>query len=209
VLYQFLEIYMKVQLFALMLAVAAPLSAQAANNESFIEFGYAESGTPLTDLYSSFIHDYRGGAIKGQWAFAEKWNVNLAYAQGSSGNGAIDLDSKWTLGLGFHHPVSDKTDLVVGMNYSKVDEDFFVGIDSDVWSAEIGVLGRSGNWSGGASLGYETWDTNIGGGVLDDDQAFVRLKGGYHFNDNWSLQAEYKAGFGDSSDAFIGARYSF
>lgn len=200
---------MKVQLFALMLAVAAPLSAQAANNESFIEFGYAETGTPLTDLYSSFIHDYSGGAIKGQWAFAEKWNVNLAYAQGSSGNSGLDLDSKWTLGVGFHHPVSDKVDLVVGMSYSQVDEDFGSSINSDVWGGEIGFLGRSGKWSGGAALGYETWDADIGSSVIDDDQAYVRLNGGFHFNDNWSLQAEYKAGFGDSSSAFLGARYSF
>jgi len=200
---------MKVQLFALMLAVAAPLTAQAANNESFIEFGYAQTGTPLTDLYSFALHDYRGAAIKGQWAFAEQWNVNLAYAQGGSGISSIDLDSKWTLGVGFHHSVSDKTDLVVAMSYSNVDEGFGGGIGSDVWSGEVGVLGRSGSWSGGASLGYETWDADAGGGIIDDDQAFVRLNGGYHFNDNWSLQAEYKAGFGDSSSAFFGARYSF
>ncbi|MGH8108769.1 MAG: hypothetical protein ACREO1_08670 [Arenimonas sp.] len=201
---------MKVQLFALMLAVAAPLSAQAADNKSFIEFGYAQTGTPLTDLYSFAIHDYRGAAIKGQWAFSEKWNLNLGYTEGSSGNSAVDLDSKWTLGLGFHHPVSDKVDLVVAASYSDVNEQFTgTDIDTQVWGAEVGVAGRGAKWSGGAALGYETWDADVGGGVIDDDQGYVRLNGGFHFNDNWSLQAEYKVGFGESNSAFIGARYSF
>jgi hypothetical protein len=104
---------MKVQLFALMLAVAAPLSAEAAStNRSYIEFGYAQTGTPLTDIYSAFIHDYRGAAIKGQWAFSDKWNVSLGYTQGSSGVSGLDLDSKWSLGMGFRNPISDKVDLL-------------------------------------------------------------------------------------------------
>lgn len=202
---------MKVQLFALMLAVAAPLSAQAADtNKSYIEFGYAQTGTPLTDLYSGFIHDYRGAAIKGQWAFSDKWNVSLGYAQGGSGNSGLDLGAKWSLGLGFRNPISDNVDLLVGLNYHDVNEDFGGGsIDSQVWGAEIGVAGGGDKFTGELALGYETWDADEGGGVIDDDQVYLRLNGGYNFNENWSLQAQYKAGFGDSSDAFIGARYSF
>jgi len=202
---------MKVQLFALMLAVAAPLSAQAADtNKSYIEFGYAETGTPLTDLYSSFIHDYRGGAIKGQWAFNEKWNVSLGYAQGGSGNNALDLDSKWSLGLGFRNPISDNVDLLVGLSYHDVNEDFTGNsIDSQVWGVEIGVAGGGDKFTGEAAVGYESWDADIASNVLNDDQAYLRLNGGYNFNENWSLQGEYKVGFGDSNTAFIGARYSF
>lgn len=201
---------MKVQLFALMLAVAAPLSAQAADtNRSYIEFGYSQTGTPLTDLYSSFIHDYQGASIKGQWAFSEKWNVSLGYAQGSSGNSGLDLDSKWTLGLGFRNPISDKVDLLVGVNYTDVSEDFGSSIDSQVWGAEVGIAGGSGKVAGELALGYETWDADIGSGVIDDDQAYIRLNGAVNFNENWSLQGEYKVGFGDSSSAFLGARYSF
>jgi len=202
---------MKVQLFALMLAVAAPLSAQAADtNKSYIEFGYAQTGTPLTDLYSSVIHDYRGGSIKGQWAFSEKWNASLAFAQGGSGNSGLDLDSKWTLGLGFRNPISDKTDLLLGLTYSDVNEQLGPSnIDAQVWGGEIGIAGGSDKVSGEAALGYESWDYDIGSNILNDDQAYLRLNGAYHFNDNWSLQGEYKLGFGDSNSAFVGARYSF
>ena len=205
---------MKVQLFALMLAVAAPLSVEAAStNRSYIEFGYAQTGTPLTDLYSASIHDYRGGAIKGQWAFSEKWNASLGYTQGSSGRSEIELSSKWSLGLGFRNPISDKVDLLVGLNYSDVNEVFRFfsrnGIDSQVWGAEVGVAGGGDKFTGEVALGYETWDANVGGGDIDDDQVYLRFNGGYNFNENWSLQAQYKAGFSDSNSAFVGARYSF
>jgi hypothetical protein len=90
-----------------------------------------------------------------------------------------------------------------------VNEDFGSNIDSQVWGAEVGVAGGGDKLTGEVALGYETWDANIGGGVIDDDQVYLRLNGGYNFNENWSMQADYKAGFGDSNSAFIGARYSF
>jgi len=202
---------MKVQLFALMLAVAAPLSAQAAgNNRSYIEFGYAENGTPLTDFYSSSIHDYNGASIKGNWAFNDNWSASLAYAEGSSGNNAWELDSQWSLGLAYNHSISDKADLVFGLNYKNVSERVFgSNLDSDVWGVEFGVVGHSDKLNGGAYLGYETWDASDPFPPLSRDQGYLRLDGGVSFNDNWSLQAEYKLGFDHADNAFIGARYSF
>lgn len=201
---------MKVQLFALMLAVAAPLSAQAGDNRSSIEFGYSVVGTPLTDLYSTVVHDYEGISLNGTWAFSEKWSASLGYAQGGSGVDALDMDSQWTLGLGYHHPISEKADLVVKGIYRDVNEDLGPNsIDSQVWGAEIGVAGRGEKLSGGIAAGYESWDADIASNVLNDDQAYVRFNGGYYFTDNWSMQLEYKLGFGDSNSAFLGARYSF
>lgn len=202
---------MKVQLFALMLAVAAPLSAQASNtNSSFIEFGYGQTGTPLSDIYSFALHDYRGAAIKGQWAFNENWNVSAGYTEGGSGVSVVDLDSAWSLGLGYRHNFSDNMALSVDLNYQSVNESFSsTGIDSDVWGVEVGVTGGNDNWSGSASLGYETWDSNNSFDPLNNDQGFARFTGGYHFNANWSIQAQYKLGFDNSDAAFLGARYTF
>jgi hypothetical protein len=202
---------MKVQLFALMLAVAAPLSAQAAgNNRSYVEFGYAQNGTQLTDIYSAFIHDYNGASIKGNWAFNDNWSASLGYAQGSSGNNLVDLDSQWSLGLAYNHSFSDKADVVFGLNYKNVSESFSTtGIDSDVWGAEVGVVGNGGKLNGGAFLGYEKWDSNNSYSLLNQDQGYLRLDGGVSFNDNWSLQAEYKLGFDTADNAFLGLRYSF
>jgi len=202
---------MKVQLFALMLAVAAPLSAQAAgNNRSYIEFGYAQNGTPLTDLYSSVIHDYEGASIKGNWAFNDNWSASLGYAEGSSGNNALELDNQWTLGLAYNHSFSDNADWVLGLNYKNTGEHFTsTNIDSDVWGAEFGVVGHGAKVNGGAYLGYENWDSNNPYPPLNQDQAYLRLDGGINFNDNWSLQAEYKLGFDNADNAFLGVRYSF
>ena len=202
---------MKVQLFALMLAVAAPLSAQAAgNNNSFIEFGYAQNGTPLTDLYSAAIHDYNGASIKGNWAFHENWSASLSYAEGSSGNNFLKLKSQWGLGLAYNHSFSDTADMVFGVNYKNVSERLGPSsLDSDVWGVEFGVVGHSDRLNGGAYLGYETWDSDTSFSPLNRDQGYLRLDGGVSFNDNWSLQAEYKVGFDHADNAFLGVRYSF
>jgi hypothetical protein len=199
---------MKVQLFALMLAVAAPLSAQAADdNRSYIEFGYAQTDTPLTDIYSAYGgRGYRGGALKGNWAFAEKWNVNASYVQGSGRSSGFDLDSQWGIGLGYRGS-SDGADLIFNVNYKKTDES--IGLDSDVWGAEIGFAGGNGSFSGEAALGYEKWSADVGPSVLDESQVYLRLSGDYHFNDNWSLRAEVKKGFDSADSIFFGPRYSF
>jgi hypothetical protein len=164
----------------------------------------------LTDLYSSGLHDYRGGAVRGQWAFSDKWNVSAGYAQGDSGATGVDLDSAWNLGLGFRNPISDNVDLLVGLNYQLTNEQIgSTNIDTDVWGVEVGVSGGNDHWTGTAALGYETRDSNNSFAPLNDDQGYARLDGAYHFNANWSLQAEYKLGFDNSDQAFVGARYTF
>ena len=194
---------MKRPLIALVLALALPAAAQAGDYTN-VEVGYATTETRLTDYYGSVIDAYDGVSLRGSWGFTDNWYATAEYREGDA-NFGLELDHQWSLGVGYHAAINDKADwFVLGM-YGQEEENF--GLDSKNTSIEAGVRGGSGKWYGLASAGYE--DLNSNAGVLDTEQGFLRVGGGYRFNDTWSIGLEYKHGFEGASAGFIGPRISF
>jgi len=194
---------MKRPLMAMVLALALPAAAQA-GDYSYIEIGYATTETRLLDYYSG-IDAYEGFSIRGSWGFAENWFATAEYRQGD-GDFGLELDNQWSLGLGYHRAINDKADWYLLGLYGQEEENIF-NLESKNTSLEIGVRGGSGNWYGLAAAGFE--DLNSNANVLDETQAFLRVGGGYRFNDTWSLGLEYKHGFDGASAGFFGPRISF
>lgn len=195
---------MKRPLIAMVLALALPAAAQA-GDYSYVELGYHSTETRLIDYYGSTLDPYTGWGIRGSWGFADHWYATAEYRKGDT-NFNLDLDSQWSIGLGYHWAASENMDWFVHGMYGQEDEELF-GVDSKNTSLEIGVRGGVGKWHGLASLGAE--DLNSNASVLDTTQAFIRLGGGYRFNDTWSVGIEYKHGFDGASAGFIGPRLSF
>lgn len=195
---------MKRPLIAMILALALPAAAQA-GDYTYVEVGYAHTETRLVDYYGSALDAYEGASIRGSWGFADNWYATGEYRQGD-GDFGLELDHQWSLGLGYHRAINEKMDWFLLGQYGQEEENVF-GLDSKNTSLEFGIRGGSGKWYGLASAGFE--DLNSSADVLDETQAFVRVGGGFRFNDTWSLGIEYKHGFDGASAGFFGPRVSF
>ena len=106
---------MKLSLLALALAAIAPLSAQAAGTQyNYLEGGYASTH------FAGF--DFNGWNLDGSVAFNDHWYGTASYTNGNKSN--VDL-SESTLGLGYRHILSDKSDFIAEANFVGDNADFF------------------------------------------------------------------------------------
>jgi hypothetical protein len=106
---------MKLSLLALALAAAAPLSAQAAGTQyNYVEGGYAST------RFAGF--DFNGWNLDGSVAFNDHWYGTASYTNGNKSS--VDL-SESTLGLGYRHNLSDKSDFIAEANFVADNADFF------------------------------------------------------------------------------------
>ena len=167
---------LKRSLFALALAAALPMSAQAGEvNYNFIQAGYSTS-----DFAGG---NFSGYSVDGSFGFSDNF-----YAFGGFQTGddfGWDLDEA-NIGLGWH--TTGAAQWFVEAAWLKDTLDFGGGSDiSDSgYTVAGGVRGffGSSNFEGNAKLGYADVG-DFGNGIT------VGLAGIYHFNDTWGAYASY------------------
>ena len=176
---------MKKVLLALALAVALPVSAQAG------ELSYTNVGFGYSNL-EAFGGNYSGWNVNGSVAFGS----SDFYAKGNYSD--IDGLKRWEAGVGYHHALNDKADLLTELSYLEADD----GGSINTWRFAMGVRSAlTDKFEGSATVGYQDdYFTPAG---------FVGTIGGlYKFNDTWGFtgQVDYNSYFTTTS---IGLRASF
>ncbi|MGH8105872.1 MAG: hypothetical protein ACREO1_15160 [Arenimonas sp.] len=187
---------LKRSLFALALAAALPMSAQAGEvNYNFIEAGYSAS--------SIDGGDFNGWNVDGSFGFSDNWYAFGGFETGD--DSSVDFDQA-NIGLGWH--TTGTAQWFVEASWIKDTIDFGAGSDfSDSgYAVAGGVRGFLGDkFEGNVKLGYND--------VGDFGDGFTAgLAGIYHFNDTWGAYASYD--YSDRSDFDIntwglGVRASF
>lgn len=166
---------MKRTIFALALALALPVSAQAGEiNYNFIQAGYAST--------SFDGGDFNGWNLNGSVGFADNFYAFAGYSTGDESS--IDLNQT-NLGLGWHS--TGEAQWYAEVSWIKNEIDFGGGFsfDDSGYTVAGGVRGYLGdNFEGGIELNYSDVG-DFGDGIG------VGLNGTYHFNETWGAYASY------------------
>ncbi len=200
---------MKRTLFALALAAALPMSAQATElNYSFVELDYLSSSDGVTDGFSGQTYDTNGYGVRGSFGFAENFYVTGSYSEGEFDNFDVDLD-KWNVGFGYHREMYDQADWFVEASYTKVSSDESV-LDDSFYDVSAGIRGSiSDRFEGIAKLSYNDGADFNGDFYPQYDSAFSASVGlQWRINAMWGIVGEIEA-FEDATDYTIGVRASF
>ena len=193
---------MKLSIIALALASLLPLSAEA----SELSYNYAElayAGISIDD--ADIDADPNGYMFKGSVALGAQFYLFGSYLSGSDSIEGLDLDyDQSQFGLGFHHAINDKADLIAELSYvdASIDVEDFGSVSADGYRGSFGVRGlMAPNFEGYAKANYTD------GGDVDGDFSGT-IGGQYKFNATWGITAE--AEFGNDATVYgIGVRASF
>lgn len=193
---------MKRALFALALAAALPMSAQASElSYSFVELDYTQSNA---SFFGASIYGTEGYGVRGSFGFAEKFYVNGSYTANGFDNFSGADHNEWELGFGYHHALYDQADMFAEATFIKIDSD---AIDDEAYRVSVGLRGSiSDRFEGTAKLSY-----NNGAEFYypQYDNAFSATVGAqWRINDMWGIVGEIEA-FEDNTDYTIGVRASF
>lgn len=214
---------MKNQLVLAVALAIAPFAASAAElSYSYIEGGYAQLNQELPDVdlgggMVAQIDDIKasGFQVSGSVEMGPSFYLFGGYKLGNDdvnvdvpgiGSGSVDIDlTQFNAGLGYHHGLSDRTDLITELSFirTEADADGEDGsIDADDARIAVGVRGlMADNVEGWVKANYTDGDAYDG-----EFSATVGVQ--FKFNQTWGLVGE--AEFGDSSSQFmVGARASF
>ena len=196
---------MKRALFALALAAALPMSAQASElSYSFVEVDYTNSSS---EVFGSSVYDTEGYGIRGSFGFAENFYVSGGY-QKNDFDFAVDED-RWNVGFGYHRPMYDQADWFVEVGYTKINS-FTAVLDDDVYDVSFGLRGSiSDRFEGIAKLSYND-GASFGGALYPQyDGAFSASVGlQWRINEMWGIVGEVEA-YEDDTDYTLGVRASF
>lgn len=169
---------MKRSLFALALAAALPLSAQAGElNYNYVEAGYVNSHFASTD--------FDGYSISGSVAFNDNWYGAASYRDVSKSGVGLD---ETVVSLGWRHGLSDKADFLAEIGYVNVgvDAGSFGNASEDGYRVAAGFRGKMAANFEGSIKGYYT---DLGG---DSDGEFGVVVGAqYNINETWGITASY------------------
>lgn len=178
---------------ALVLAalLALPLASQAADlSYSWLEADYVHVNPDNFD-------NANGVAVRGSGELGENFNVIAGWNQINVDTPLVDDLKSWYLGVGYHTPVGEQTDLFTDVAYVKN-----TTFDNDGYGARVGVRSAlSPKFEGAAWLGYEKLDNTDGNGSLG-------VSGQYKFTPNFGLVAEARVAENDKS-FLVGPRLSF
>jgi Ax21 family sulfation-dependent quorum factor len=185
---------MKKSLFALAFAVALPLSAQAADKP--LSYTYVEGN------YLNYDHGVDGVGVRGSYDFGTSGMYCLgSYGWLGSDDETLDDDEikAHELGLGYHHQVAPRTDLLGEVAYRSAKTDN-VRIDGARVSGGVRTA-FSDRLEGLAKLNY--YDASDYSGDVTGT-----VGGQYKFNQMWGATAEAEVGNGDKA-WMLGVRASF
>ena len=175
-------------------ALGAGATASAAEDLSYnyVQGGYAQTNTDGADA--------DGFAGEASFALHPNFHVFGGYSNQEIDDVSVDLEN-WRAGVGYNHPVSNRTDLLTRVAYENYQADE-VGLDTDGWSAEVGVRSAlTANLEGYALAGYEDGDD------FDGDM-YGRLGGQFKFAPNWGVTGDVKIADGDTQ-WFVGPRFTW
>lgn len=180
---------MKRTLFALVLAAALPMSAQAAERSySYVELDYVNADG-----------DADGLGLRGAVNFGDSNFYGLAgYSTYEIDNTNVDVDF-YEIGAGYHHGLNDNVDLIAEVAYQNAE---VFGVDVDGYRASAGFRGNfSDNFEGLAKLNY------VDGSDFDGDFSGT-IGAQYKFGTVWGLTGEVE--FADGGETYlVGVRASF
>lgn len=193
---------MKRALFALALAAALPVSAQASElSYSFVELDYTSSHS--TFLGGS-IYGTEGFGIRGSFGFADKFYVNGGYTANDFDNFSSANHDEWEVGFGYHHALYDQADMIAEATFIKINSD---AVDEEAYRLSFGLRGSiTDKFEGIAKLSY-----NDGANFFypQYDSAFSATVGAqWRINEMWGIVGEVEA-FQDNTDYSFGVRASF
>lgn len=181
---------MKKTLIAFALLAALPMAAFAGEADlkyTYVEGGYANLNGDADGAY------LRGSAELGQsnfYLFGEAARVEDSGFDATLGE----------VGVGYHHALGARTDLLGELAYDHVDTDFG---DTDGYRASAGVRHAfAPRFNGLAKVNYRDLDSA-------DSDFSLTLGGEYKFNDRWSLAGEAELGEHDAEQYRLGVRYNF
>jgi len=197
---------MKRALFALALAAALPMSAQASElSYSFVEIDYTNSSS---EVLSGSVYDTEGYGIRGSFGFAENFYVSGGYQQNDFDFAGADED-RWNVGFGYHRAMYDQADWFVELNYTDISS-FAPVLDDNYYDITFGLRGSiSDRFEGIAKLSYN--DGADFGGIYypQYDGAFSASVGlQWRINEMWGIVGEIEA-YEDDTDYTLGVRASF
>ena len=197
---------MKRALFALALAAALPMSAQASElSYSFVEVDYLNSSS---ELFSSSFYDTEGYGVRGSFGFAENFYVSGGYANNDFSFAGLDED-RWNVGFGYHRALYDQADWFVEVGYTDINS-FAPFLDDNYYDVSFGLRGSiSDRFEGIAKLSYND-GADFGGAVYPQyDGAFSATVGlQWRINEMWGIVGEIEA-YEDDTDYTLGVRASF
>lgn len=180
---------------ALALALALPLSAQAADK---LSYSYVEGGYSSTHFAGT---NFNGLNLDGSVALGDMWYGTASYQKGSKSG--VDL-SESTIGAGLHTAISDKADFIAELAY--VNDDVNVSTSDHGYRATAGIRGQLGSNIEGtikatyADVGNYGKGWGAGAGLV------------YHINDTWGVTGSYDYSSRDSNNLSawnLGVRASF
>lgn len=181
---------MKNVIFAVLLALAVPFTASAAD----VSYTYLEGGYNRTDLD---VVAGNGGFLKGSVEFAETG----VYGFGSATTAKVlGVDTtQWDAGLGYAHALP-QTSLFGEVAYTEFDVSGLAAIDG----VRVGLGARTPFADSWEVLTQANWRR------LDGAQDWSGVLGVRHtFADAWSVGATVEFGEGDFYQYGLGVRYSF
>ena len=204
----------KRSLFALALAAALPVSAQAADDG--LSFTNIEADYVSSDVLDENLD---GFALRGQAGFHENW-YGLASWSRTSGDLDVglgdDLDINFqesTLGVGFHHAIAPNVHFLAEaawLRYELSEDAGALGGGSDGFDgyrAAVGIRGlMAPKFEGEVKVNYSD--------VKDFDGGFGdELNGVFHLNETWGITGGYRhqdlGGDADLNEWKLGVRASF
>ncbi|CAN5219414.1 hypothetical protein BH11PSE14_BH11PSE14_08180 [soil metagenome] len=181
---------MKKSLLAFALAAVLPLSANAADKLSYT---YVEGN------YQKADHGVDGWGLRGSFDFGTSGLYGLGSYSWLNADGVSGNIKANELGLGYHHGLSDKTDLIGEVAYRNAKSS---NLNIDGARASVGVRSAmTDRVEGFVKANY--YD------LSDYSGDFSATVGGqYKFNDQWGATAEAEFGSGDKA-MLVGLRASF
>jgi len=182
---------MKRMLLAVAL-VGLPFAAFAADG---LKYTYAEGA------YTNLDHGVHGPAVRGSYEFGNSGlyaTGSYAWLDGKDVPDDVNLRAH-ELGLGYHHAIAKRTDLVGEVGYRKAEAD---NASVEGARASIGVRSALGSRVDGFVKG------NYYDGADYHGDATASVGGQFKFNDTWGVTAEVEAGNGDRT-WLTGVRASF
>jgi len=195
---------MKRILLAALAVAVLPLAAQAGD----LSYNYVQAGYGATHNDNSG-RDSHGWSGSGSAALGEHFQVlgGLSRTNRDLPSNPNSNVNAWTLGAGFHTPISAKTDFVADVDYHQASVD---GLSRDIkrYSGELGVRSAMApQFEGWAMAGY-THAHDPNGDGRNNGEVFGKLGGQYKFTKNWGLVAEGTLAE-NNRGIFIGPRISF
>lgn len=186
---------------ALAMGLASLTLTAQASDLSYSNVGVSYLDGDFADL------DADGFGLDASIAISDSFFVDGSYSRLEADDINAEAD-QYSLGLGFHAPITDTADVVVGASWLRTDAEACVAsicgsADGNGWGADVGVRWLiAPQFEANIFLGYAD--------VEDEDDTAVSLGARYFFTPMLSVDGGYSSANDADTDIWnIGLRYHF